>query len=149
MWRVPGRDSKEPLPLVCVTERDEKRVPKEGATTVFLASQLTSTIFLREIRKPPDVAQADGVADGGEDEGKLGIPGLSHLLALLGGLHEGHGRRPVRRQPRLGLVLDGLQQVLRRRRRRRRGQRGLLLLLLGLGVSLLFRFLLKRRRGPY
>ena len=44
---------------------------------------LTSAVFLREVGEAPDVAEADRVADGGQDEGDLGVPRLALLAPLV------------------------------------------------------------------
>ena len=44
---------------------------------------LTSAVFLGEVWEAPDVAEADRVADGGQDEGDLRVPRLPLLAALV------------------------------------------------------------------
>ena len=40
---------------------------------------LTSSILLCEVGKPPDITETHGVANGGQHEGDLAVPGLALL----------------------------------------------------------------------
>ena len=42
----------------------------------------TSSIFVAEVREPPTVAKADGVADGGEDEFDVRVPGFAFRYVI-------------------------------------------------------------------
>ena len=44
---------------------------------------ITSSIFLSQVGKPPDIAQPYRVPNGGKDEGQLAVPGLSLLFCKL------------------------------------------------------------------
>ena len=49
----------------------------------YMYESPTSPVFLGQVREAPDVAEPDSVADGGEDEGDLGVPRLALLAALV------------------------------------------------------------------
>ena len=42
---------------------------------------LTSPVFLRQVRKPPDVAEAYGVTDGRQQERQLAVTGFSVVFS--------------------------------------------------------------------
>ena len=49
---------------------------------------LTPSIFLCQVREAPDVAEADGVADGSKEVSELGVPGLDLVATFFVGLDE-------------------------------------------------------------
>lgn len=52
----------------------------------LLRRQLTSSVLVSQVREPPDVSQADSVADGGEDVLPLAGP-VSSLCVLIALIH--------------------------------------------------------------
>ena len=46
----------------------------------YNVEDFTSSVFLSQVGKPPDIAQPHRVPYGGQDEGQLAVPGLPLLL---------------------------------------------------------------------